>query len=379
MNISIFNERSKMSDMKNAAENRRDTFYKNSVENKDVILVVDDVEANRIILETMLCEDYKIEQASNGIEALTMLLGGRCAPCVVLLDIRMPEMNGFEVLETMKQNESLKRIPVIFITAEGTEEAEIKGLSEGACDYITKPFTPQIVRLRVDNQVELYKYRSQLEVMVTKKANELTKVKDHMLETIANLIEHRNLESGEHVKRTSELTKIMLQLLIEDEVFYEELKNVDYNIITKAGTLHDVGKIMIPDDILTKPGKLTPEEFKIMETHTTIGSGIIDDALLYEEDETYKRYCHDICRHHHERWDGKGYPDGLGGTDIPISARIVSIVDVYDALVSARVYKPAFSHEKAISILSEDAGTKFDPDMIRILMKSPQLFHYPYM
>lgn len=352
--------------------------FSNQDGQKDLILVVDDIEINRIILEEILCGDYIIEQAESGEDALAKLQSGKIAPSLVLLDIVMPGMSGFEVFDRMKENESLKNIPVIFLTAEVTEEYEVRGLSQGACDYITKPVgNPQIIKARIANHVELYKYRSQLEVLVTRKAAELTRTKDRMLESLATFIEYRNLESGEHVKRTSMLTQIMLELLLEDPVFHEQLKDTDYNIITKSCALHDIGKIAVPDDILLKPGKLTPEEFKVIETHTTIGSAFIDN-LLYEDDATYLRHCHDICRHHHERWDGKGYPDKLAGTKIPLSARIVSIVDVYDALVSERVYKPAMPHEKAIAILKEGAGTQFDPDMIRILLKNPELFNNVY-
>lgn len=345
---------------------------------KDTILVVDDIEINRIILEEILCGDYIIEQAESGSEALSKLISGEISPSLVLLDIIMPEMSGFDVFDKMKEDDSLKNIPVIFLTAENTEEYEVRGLNQGASDYITKPVKNiQIVKARIANHVELYKYRSQLEVLVTQKANQLTRVKDRMLESLATFIEDRNLESGEHVKRTSMLTQIMLDFLIGDPKFYEQLKNIDYSIITKACALHDIGKIAIPDKILLKPGKLTPEEFKVIETHTTIGSAFIDN-LLYEDNATYLRHCHDICRHHHERWDGKGYPDKLSGSDIPISARIVAIVDVYDALVSERVYKPAMPHEKAIAILKEGAGTQFDPDMIALLLKKPELFDEVY-
>ena len=356
-----------------------DFIYENNIEEKATILIVDDVEINRMILEDMLCEDYNIEQAENGIEALTKLLGGdMCKPSLVLLDIMMPEMDGLEVLQTMRANEITKKIPVILITAADPDEYEAKGLSGGAVDYIVKPFANDIVKSRIDNQMELAMYREKLEHMVNKKVNELIAAKEKMLTTMASVIEYRSLESGEHVKRTSILTGMIAEILIKNPLFRDELIDKDYNIMTKAAPLHDVGKIAVPDEILLKPGKLTPEEFIIMETHTTKGSEIIKKMQIGEEEDLYLRHCYDICRYHHERWDGKGYPDKVAGNDIPLSARIVSIVDVYDALVSQRVYKPPFSHEEAMRIISEDAGKKFDANIVADLLENDHIFRKVY-
>jgi len=352
--------------------------YENEIEEKATILIVDDVEINRMILEDILCEDYNIEQAENGIEALTKLLGGICKPSLVLLDIMMPEMDGFEVLETMRANELTKKIPVIFITAADPTENEAKGLSGGAIDYIVKPFANDIVKSRIDNQMELAMYRERLEQMVNKKVNELIAAKEKMLTTMASLIEYRSLESGEHVKRTSILTGMIAEILVKNPMFKDELIDKDYHIMIKAAPLHDVGKIAVPDDILLKPGKLTPEEFTIMETHTTKGSEIIRTMQLGEEEDLYLRHCYDICRYHHERWDGRGYPDKISGNEIPLSARIVSIVDVYDALVSQRVYKPPFSHEEAMKIIAEDAGKKFDASIVSDLLENDHIFRKVY-
>ena len=344
---------------------------------KATILIVDDMETNRIILEDMLYEDYNIEQAENGAEALAKLEDENNLPSLVLLDIIMPEIDGLEVLQRMKSNDMTRKIPVILITAE--KEHEAKGLSGGAVDYIYKPFDHNIVKSRIDNQMELARYRENLEFLVNKKVNELTAAKEKVLTAVASFIEARSIESGEHVKRTSLLTGIIAELLLKNPLFKDELLAKDYNIMIKATPLHDVGKIAVPDDILLKPGKLTPEEFTIMETHTTIGSEMIKQ-MQFEEDENdlYLMHCYDICRYHHERWDGRGYPDKLAGNDIPLSARIVSIVDVYDALVSQRVYKPPFSHEEAMRIIEEDAGKKFDADIVKELLKSDYIFRQVY-
>lgn len=344
-----------------------------SKEKKGKLLIVDDVDLNRIILEEILTDDYEIEQAADGIEAISKLFNNDYKPSAVLLDIMMPEMDGFEVLQIMKSNPITHDIPVIFITAADANTNESKGLAAGAAEYIEKPFNPEVVKLRVQNQIELKLYREELEEQVREKVTELVSLRETMLETMATIIEYRNLESGQHVKRTSILCKILIHHLLTKPKYYSELVKLDYDIIIKAVPLHDVGKIGIPDSILLKPSQLTPEEFDVIKTHSKIGSEIID-SLLINEDEPYLHHCRDICRYHHERWDGKGYPDGLGGTDIPLSARILAIVDVYDALISPRVYKPAFSHEDAINIIKAGAGTQFDPDLVDALMEIEQDF-----
>ena len=352
--------------------------FQNEKGERATILIVDDVEINRLLLEDILMDDYNIEQAENGKEALTMLLDGSCNPSLVLLDIMMPEMDGFEVLDNMRSNELTQKIPVIFITTADTIENEAKGLSGGAIDYIVKPFANTIVKSRIDNQMELAMYRENLERMVNQKVNALISAKEKMLTTMASVIEYRSIESGEHVKRTSILTGMIAEILLNNPSFRDELLENDYNIMVKASPLHDVGKIAVPDEILLKPGKLTPEEFAIMETHTTKGSEIIKKMQLDEEEDLYLKHCYDICRYHHERCDGKGYPDKLSGSEIPLSAKIVSIVDVYDALVSQRVYKPPFSHEDAMKIIEEDAGKKFDAKIVDDLMKNDRIFRKVY-
>jgi putative two-component system response regulator len=269
----------------------------------------------------------------------------------------MPEMNGYEMLEVMKKDKVFKRIPVIFIT---TSDSEIDALSAGAVDFISKPFQPDIVKLRVANQIELKNYSDSLEAMVEEKAAEITSTLDNMLQSMANIIEYRNLESGSHVRRTFFLSQLLVNKLLESSPYAEELKSLEPDIIVKSVPLHDVGKIGIPDKILLKPGKLLPDEFEIMKTHTTLGKNIIE-SIVIQQDSPYLRHCRDIAYCHHERFDGKGYPRGVAGKDIPLSARILSIVDVYDALVSTRVYKEAFSYDDAIKIITDGKGTQFDP------------------
>ena len=343
--------------------------------NKDVILVVDDVDINRDILESMLCDEYEVVQAGSGIDAIGMLFSGTVVPEIVLLDIMMPEMDGLQVLEMMKTNVLTEQIPVIFITAADAESTETRGLSLGAADYIPKPFNPDVVKIRIQNQLMIRKYQEQLETMVEQKVQELVSSKEKMLENMANIIEYRNLESGQHVKRTSGMTKIMIEYLHTHPELNRIVPMHDHDVIFKAVPLHDVGKIAIPDNILLKPGKLTNEEFDIMKTHAAIGSAIVD-SMLDEGDATYRTHCHDICRYHHERWDGRGYPDGLSGEDIPLSARILSLVDVYDALVSPRIYKAPFSHEDAVRMIVENGGTQFDPMLVEAVLAVEDKFRH---
>ena len=325
---------------------------------RPTVLVVDDVDMNIMILEEILKDNYTVISAGNGVRALEVLRRIPVLPKIILLDVFMPEMNGYEMLEVMKTDHALRRIPVIFIT---TSDSETEALSAGAVDFISKPFLPEIVKLRVKNQIELKNYSDSLEAMVAEKAAEITLTLNNTLQTMANIIEYRNLESGSHVKRTQLFSQALIDYVLLSSLSYaEELKTLEPDIINKSVALHDVGKIGIPDKILLKPGRLDHEEFEVMKTHTTIGKNIIE-SILTNTDGIYLQHCRDICYCHHERFDGTGYPRGLAGYNIPLSARIVSLVDVYDALVCARVYKAAMSYDEALDIIKEGRGTQFDP------------------
>ncbi|MCL2411284.1 MAG: response regulator [Treponema sp.] len=329
---------------------------------KTTVLIVDDEEINIDILEEILKEDYHILSASNGREALVVLKTAKILPKIILLDVVMPQMTGRELLEVLMNDTALKRIPVIFITAEEKSESEL--LDAGAVDFISKPLDHDIVKLRVRNQIQLKNYSDNLEEMVAVKTAEVTKTLDNVLQGLANIIEHRDLESGEHVKRTQLFVKSIIDYLINTEsVYAEELKKLQPDIIMKSMALHDVGKIAIPDRILLKPEKLDPDEFELMKTHTTRGKEIIRE-LGDVNTSLYLKHCEDICYSHHERWDGKGYPIQLKGEEIPLTARLASLADVYDALVSVRVYKPAFSYEEALELIVKGSGTQFDPIVV---------------
>jgi putative two-component system response regulator len=330
------------------------------------VLAVDDVEMNVMILEEILKTDYNLLTAGNGKQALEILGQAEVLPKIILLDVQMPEMDGREMFEILKADEAFKRIPVVFITAENDSETEL--LAAGAKDFINKPFTPEVVKLRVRNQIALKNYSDSLEDMVAKKTAEVikktedaNKTLDNALQGLANVIEHRDLESGEHVKRTQLYVGALANYLIKSRSPYaDELFEMQPDIIVKSMALHDVGKIAIPDRILLKPGRLDPEEYEIMKTHTTRGKEIIGE-LGDVNDSLYLKHCEDICYGHHERWDGKGYPRFLGGTDIPMAARLAAIADVYDALVCARVYKAAIPYSEAVNIISDGKGSQFDP------------------
>jgi len=337
----------------------------------DCVLVVDDVEVNRIILREFLSNEYEILEAENGVEALEILFKGDYNPQAVLLDIMMPELDGFGVLEKMKQRPDTAHIPVLFITAANDSETESRGLNEGAVDYIQKPFVEDVVKARVRNHIQLRRYRENLELLLDQKTAQLVETHERTMETLATIIEYRNLESGMHIRRTVDLTRVMVEYLMQNPDYYVKLTKLNPKSLIKAAALHDVGKIGVPDNVLLKPGKLTPEEFEVIKNHSIIGSDIIAKIHANDviDDTGYLARAREICRSHHERWDGKGYPDGLAGEDIPLSARILSVLDVYDALISPRVYKPAFSHEKAIEIITEGSGSQFDPSIVSAFLE----------
>ena len=326
------------------------------------VLIVDDEDINIDILVEILKDDYNVITARNGIEALDKLNSADVLPKIILLDIMMPEMDGRELFNIVRVDDNFKRVPVIFITAENEFESEL--LEAGAVDFINKPFQPQIVRLRVRNQIALKNYSDNLEEMVAEKTAEATKILENAVQGLANVIEHRDLESGEHVKRTKLYVKALADYLIESgSVYAEKLIEMQSDVIMKAMAFHDVGKIAIPDRILLKPGKLDPDEYEIMKTHTIRGKEIVRE-LGDVESSLYLNHCEDICYSHHERWDGMGYPRQLKGEEIPLSARLATVADVYDALVSARVYKSAMPYEEAFKLIVDGKGTQFDPVII---------------
>jgi putative two-component system response regulator len=317
------------------------------------------------MLLEILKSTYQIYEACDGLEALFLAHDQAESLSLILLDIIMPGLNGYEVLERLKADKATQHIPVIMISALDSEPDESRGLELGAIDYITKPFNEGIVRRRVRNQVDLKRYQDKLLEMVDQRSNKILHIRQSVFDAVASIIEYRSLESGRHVKRIRMYCDAQLNYLLEHRMYPDIIDRKNAELIARASSLQDIGKVRIPAQILTKPGRLTAEEFEIMKTHALIGSDFID-SLTDTEDEQYISYAREICRHHHERWDGKGYPDGLKGELIPLAARIASIADVYDALVSRRVYKEPFAHQKAVAMMLKGAGTQFDPCLIRV-------------
>ncbi|MCI8771436.1 MAG: response regulator [Lachnospiraceae bacterium] len=331
-------------------------------ESRATILIVDDVEINRTILAEVFKDDYNILEADNGLDAIEMI-NGNYGISAVLLDLIMPGINGLEVLKEMNKSGTIENIPVFLITAAESTKALMEGYQLGAVDVISKPFMPNFMKCRINNIIELYEHRNKLEHIVAEQVERLNSLNQSMVETLATVIEFRDCESGEHVKRIGRLTKILMTQVSE---MYPEhhLPKKEIDKIVTSSILHDVGKISIPDRILNKPGRLTEEEFEIMKQHTVKGCEILQNIPDIIDEGVYK-YSYDICRHHHERWDGRGYPDGLSGDDISIWAQVVSVADVYDALTAERVYKKAFSHEKAVQMIHDGECGTFSPKLLK--------------
>ena len=319
------------------------------------ILIADDSEMNRAILSEMLGSEYEILEAENGIQALMRIQEHETELSLVLLDIVMPELDGYGVLKTMNQRRWIEFIPVIMISAEsGTSHVE-RAYDMGVTDFITRPFDARVVHRRVVNTILLYAKQKKLLDLVTEQVREKEEQSSLMIEILSHIVEFRNGESGMHVLHIRTLTDILLRHLVQMTDRYS-LSQADITRISTVSALHDTGKIAIPAEILNKPGRLTEEEFATMKQHSAIGASMLE-SVPHKEDEPLIKTAYEICRWHHERYDGRGYPDGLKGEEIPISAQIVALADVYDALTSERVYKKAFSHEKAIAmILNSECG-----------------------
>ena len=329
------------------------------------ILIVDDSEMNRCILSEMLGEDYDILEATNGEEAISLLRQYETEISLVLLDLVMPVMDGFGVLSYMNERNWIEDIPVIMISGEDSVSYVRRAFDLGVADYIKKPFDAQIVYRRVYNTITLYAKQRRLLLLVTDQIYEKEKNNRMMISILSQIVEFRNGESGAHVLHINIITELILERLIQKTDKYDLSGSVRRMIVT-ASALHDIGKIGIDDKILNKPGRLTNEEFEVIKTHSAIGASMLE-SLEYYKDEPLVRIAHDICRWHHERYDGKGYPDGLKGEEIPISAQVVSIVDVYDALTSERCYKKAFDHDTAIQMILDGQCGQFNPLLLKCL------------
>jgi len=348
---------------------------------KPTILAVDDTPSNIDVVKGVLSDEYFIQAAISGKMALNIIQ--KSIPDLILLDIMMPDMDGYEVCEEIKRHEQYKDIPIIFLTAKAQVEDETKGLALGAVDYITKPISPPILKERVKNHLllkasrDLLKKQNEiLEEKVIKRTEQMEELQDVSMVAMGALAESRDPETGNHIRRTQRYVHALALKLKEHPRFSDFLTPEVITSLYKSAPLHDIGKVGVPDQILLKPGKLTFEEFEEMKKHTTYGR----DAILSAENQIsraddFLKFAKEIAYYHQEKWDGSGYPEGIAGEDIPTSARLMAVADVYDALISRRVYKPPFPHEKAVSIILEGKGSHFDPDMVDAFIEIADNFY----
>lgn len=356
--------------------------------NRDTILIFEDNTIDRAILVELFQADYKILEAANGKEGLALLNSHFASIAIVLLDNLMPVMDGFTVLEHLKDKNILNKIPFVMITSEQSPELEKKGYEYGIVSYLKKPYQPDLVKQVVRNASGWFQYKMQLELMVKKQniniqkqnsmlrqqTRKLNQVNEILIDSLSNIMEFRNMEPKQHIKRIREYSLCLggsvMKLFPEYELTEEKLVQIGW-----ASSLHDIGKIAIPDSIILKPGKLTADEFELIKSHTTKGAEIIQQRLRLNDRAIFE-YAYDIARHHHEKYDGKGYPDGIKGDEISIAAQIVSLVDVYDALTSKRVYKAAYEPDKAYQMIINGHSGTFSPKLLKAFTEVKSEFEH---
>ena len=340
---------------------------------RPTLLVTDDTPANLNLLAGLLNGDYRVKLATNGQRALDLAL--REPPDLILLDVMMPELDGYEVCRRLKQDSRTRDVPVIFVTAMSLPEDEARGFEAGGADFIHKPISPPILRARVRTHLQVKAARDDLarraaglQAALSQQLDQVERLRDATMFVMVSLAEFRDQDTGNHVKRTQEYVRVLAEYLHEhpgDDAEAAALDEGSIELLAKSAPLHDIGKVAIPDHILLKPGKLDVAEFEVMKTHTVHGWDILQRAAhRMAGDSAFLDFACQIARHHHERWDGQGYPDGLAGRGIPLAARLMAVADVYDALISQRPYKRAFSHEQAMAHLAAGAGNHFDPEIV---------------
>ena len=348
---------------------------------KPTILVVDDTPDNLSLMRELLRKDYQVQLANGGERALK-LAAMQPQPDLILLDIMMPVMDGYEVCRRLKADAATRDIPVVFLTAKADVEDEKRGLELGAVDYITKPISPPVVLARVKIHLALKAHADFLrdksdflEAEVSKRTREVLAIQDVTILAMATLAETRDLDTGNHIRRTQHYVKALAEKLRTHPRFAGVLTDNYIQMLFKSAPLHDIGKVGIPDRILLKPGRLTPEEFEIMKTHTTLGRDAIEHAeIQLGMPVEFLSTAKEIALSHQEKWDGSGYPQGLAGEAIPLSARLMAVADVYDALISRRVYKNSVPHEQAVAIIQEGRGVHFDPDITDAFVELQESF-----
>jgi len=346
---------------------------------KHKVMIVDDSAVNLQVARTALSESYTIIPATSGATALSLL--EKITPSLILLDIEMPEVDGFETIKLLKGDAATRDIPVIFLTAISDGAKEFEGFSYGAVDYIIKPFSPRLLLQRVKLHIELVEqrrelqnYNSNLMAMVDEKTATIEELQHAIIFALSDLIDSRDGLTGGHVRRTQRYMETLTDALVESGTYAAELEGMDLSMWLESAQLHDIGKVGISDNILRKPGRLTADEFDMIKTHTTIGESALHHAMEKTRDKNFLRYAATVAATHHEKWDGSGYPNGLKGAEIPLIGRLMAIADVYDALVSARPYKDAYTHERAVEIIAEEAGRHFDPLLVELFKQNAHLF-----
>ena len=335
------------------------------------IVLVDDNMTNLTLGRNMLKAFYEVYPAPSAAKLFEIL--ENILPDLILMDIEMPEVNGYEAIKKLKADSRFVDIPVIFLTAKSDESSELEGLDLGAVDYVSKPFSAPLLLKRISNHLlikrqrnDLKDYADNLEKRVLEKTREVLNLQSAVLTTVADLVEFRDELTGSHISRTQRYLEVLVREIIYDGTYVDEIKTWDINFFLLSSQLHDVGKIAISDLILNKPGKLDDEEFEIMKTHVTIGVDAIKKIISITDEHAFLKNALLIAGAHHEKWDGTGYPAGLSGKDIPLEGRIMAIADVYDALITVRPYKEAYSHEESCKIIEDGSGTHFDPVLVKI-------------
>ncbi|MDR0315340.1 MAG: response regulator [Treponema sp.] len=329
------------------------------------VFVVDDSDTNLSMAEEALENHYRVMTVPSAAKMFTLL--EKVKPDLILLDIEMPEINGMEALRRLKANEKYMNIPVIFLTGRTDAAVEVQGFEMGVIDFITKPFSPPVLQNRI-------KMHLNIDGLIRDRTAQLRRLQNSIVYILADMVENRDKATGGHIERTTTYIKILIDALMTKHIYDDEIRRWDFEIITSSARLHDVGKIMISDLILNKPDRLTEDEYILMQTHAERGEQIIDQIISSSGEEEFLRSAKLFAGYHHEHWDGTGYPHGAHGTNIPLQGRIMAIADVYDALVSNRSYKEAFTHDQAVQIIMSEKGKQFDPKLVEVFFEVKDLF-----
>jgi putative two-component system response regulator len=342
-------------------------------EAKKNIFLVDDNVTNLTVGRTALLGHYNVSTINSGERLLKML--EKSIPDLILLDIEMPDINGYDVIKIIKSKKEMENIPVIFLTAKSDAEGELEGLSLGAIDYITKPFSQPLLLKRIEMHLELVEYNNRLQEMVEEKTKSVVDLQNAILKTMAELVECRDDVTGGHIERTTSYLGVLIDAVMMHGLYAKEIELWDLKLVLQSAQLHDVGKIAVKDSILQKPGKLTKEEFDEIKKHAIFGEEVIEKIKKKTPEQAFLEHAGIFAGAHHEKWDGSGYPRGLKGEEIPLQGRLMAIVDVYDALVSDRPYKKAYTHEEAANIISEGSGIHFEPALVDVFLKISDEFN----